>query len=200
MTVSDGAAEASAAVISEEKNDEAQSGVISALETETVEGIAPHENVALLGAFSMSVAHGGGSASFTIKLAEEMYFEGTPYVIIQNKNGELYRAFRAEYSGKALTFTVDALDDYFSEAIITIADVKDSANHDSRRKGQRKARAARRLRRRMLRGMGRSSAVRRRPARAEEENEIKISKKRQKTASRVKIAWRPFFILVKLFK
>lgn len=127
VTVSDGAAEASAAVISEEKNDEAQSGVISALETETVEGIAPHENVALLGAFSMSVAHGGGSASFTIKLAEEMYFEGTPYVIIQNKNGELYRAFRAEYSGKALTFTVDALDDYFSEAIITIADVKDSA-------------------------------------------------------------------------
>ena len=41
--------------------------------------------------------------------------------------GELYRAFRAEYSGKALTFTVDSLDDYFSEAVITIADVKDSA-------------------------------------------------------------------------
>lgn len=127
VTVSDGDAEASVSVISEEKNDEAQSGVISALETETVEGIAPHENVALLGAFSMSVEHGGGSASFTIKLAEEMHFEGTPYVIIQNKNGELYRAFRAEYSGKALTFTVDALDDYFSEAVITIADVKDSA-------------------------------------------------------------------------
>ena len=127
VTVSGGAAEASVSLISEEKNDEAQSGVISALETESVEGIAPQKNVALLGAFSMSVAHGGGSASFTIKLAEEMYFEGTPYVIIQNKNGELYRAFRAEYSGKALTFTVDALDDYFSEAIITIADVKDSA-------------------------------------------------------------------------
>ena len=127
VTVSDGAAEASAAVISEEKNDEEQSGVISALETETVEGIAPQKNVALLGAFSMSVEHGGGSASFTIKLAEEMYFEGVPYVIIWHNYDEQYHAFRAEYEAQTLTFTVDSLDDYFSEAVITIADVKDSA-------------------------------------------------------------------------
>ena len=127
VTVSGGAAEASVSVISEEKNDEAQSGVISALETETVEGIAPQKNVALLGAFRMNVEHGGGSATFTIKLSEPMLFEGVPYVIIRHKNDGPYRAFRAEYEAQALTFTVDALDDYFSEAIITIADVKDSA-------------------------------------------------------------------------
>lgn len=75
----------------------------------------------------MNVEHSGGAATFTIKLAEPMLFEGTPYIIIWNKNGELYRAFRAEYKTQALTFTVDELDDYFSEAIITIADVKDSA-------------------------------------------------------------------------
>ena len=122
VTVSGGAAEASVSVISEEKNDEAQSGVISALETETVEGIAPQKNVALLGAFRMNVEHSGGSASFTIKLAEPMLFEGVPYVIIRHKNDGPYRAFRAEYEAQTLTFTVDSLDDYFSEA-----DVKDSA-------------------------------------------------------------------------
>lgn len=127
VTVSDGAAEASVSLISEEKNDEEQSGVISALETETVEDIAPQKNVALLGAFRMNVEHSGGSATFTIKLAEPMLFEGVPYVIIQRKNDGPYRAFRAEYKAQTLTFTVDALDDYFSEAIITIADVKDSA-------------------------------------------------------------------------
>ena len=127
VTVSGGAAEASVSKISDDDNETEQASVIEALRAETVEGIAPHENVALLGAFSMSVEHSGGSATFTIKLAEEMYFEGTPYVIIWNQKGELYRAFRAEYSGKALTFTVDSLDDYFSEAVITIADVKDSA-------------------------------------------------------------------------
>ena len=101
--------------------------MISALETETVEDIAPQKNVALLGAFRMNVEHSGGSATFTIKLAEPMLFEGVPYVIIQRKNDGPYRAFRAEYKAQTLTFTVDALDDYFSEAIITIADVKDSA-------------------------------------------------------------------------
>lgn len=127
VTVSDGAAEASASKISDDDNETEQASVIEALRAETVEGIAPHENVTLLGAFSMSVEHSGGSATFTIKLAEPMLFEGTPYIIIWNKNGELYRAFRAEYKTQALTFTVDELDDYFSEAIITIADVKDSA-------------------------------------------------------------------------
>lgn len=127
VTVSDGAAEASVSLISEEKNDEEQSGVISALETETVEDIAPQKNVALLGAFRMNVEHSGGSATFTIKLAEPMLFEGVPYVIIQRKNDGPYRAFRAEYEAQTLTFTVDSLDDYFSEAVITIADVKDSA-------------------------------------------------------------------------
>ena len=127
VTVSGGAAEASASMISDTANDKAQDGVISALETESVEGIAPQKNVALLGAFRMNVEHSGGAATFTIKLAEPMLFEGTPYVIIWNKNGELYRALRAEYKAQTLTFTVEALDDYFSDAIITIADVKDSA-------------------------------------------------------------------------
>lgn len=127
VTVSGGAAEASASMISDTANDDAQDGVISALETESVEGIAPQKNVALLGAFRMNVEHSGGSATFTIKLAEPMLFEGVPYVIIQRKNDGPYRAFRAEYKAQALTFTVDALDDYFSEAVITIADVKDSA-------------------------------------------------------------------------
>ncbi len=127
VTVSGEAAEASASMISDTANDDAQDGVISALETETVEDIAPQKNVALLGAFRMNVEHSGGSATFTIKLAEPMLFEGVPYVIIQRKNDGPYRAFRAEYKAQTLTFTVEALDDYFSDAIITIADVKDSA-------------------------------------------------------------------------
>lgn len=127
VTASGGASEAAASRISEEENDEAQSGVISALETESVEGVAPQKNVALLGAFRMNVEHSGGSATFTIKLSEPMLFEGVPYVIIRHKNDGPYRAFRAEYEAQTLTFTVDSLDDYFSEAVITIADVKDSA-------------------------------------------------------------------------
>ena len=127
VTVSDGAAEASASKISDDDNETEQASVIEALRAETVEGIAPHENVTLLGAFSMSVEHGGGSASFTIKLSEPMLFEGVPYVIIWHNYDEQYHAFRAEYKAQTLTFTVDSLDDYFTEATITIADVKDSA-------------------------------------------------------------------------
>ena len=91
----------------------------------------------------MNVAHSGGSATFTVRLTEELYFEGTPYVIIKDGN-EDYHAFRAQYSGSALTFTVDGLDAYFfsdeqspgmrsltadglensSYALVTIADVR----------------------------------------------------------------------------
>ena len=126
-----------------ETNTDEQVKVIQALESESVASISPYDNVALLGSFKLNVAHSGGSATFTVRLTEELYFEGTPYVIIKDGN-EDYHAFRAQYSGSALTFTVDGLDAYFfsdeqspgmrsltadglensSYALVTIADVR----------------------------------------------------------------------------
>ena len=128
-----------------ETNADEQVKVIQALESESVASISPYDNVALLGSFKLNVAHSGGSATFTVRLTEELYFEGTPYVIIKDGN-EDYHAFRAQYSGSALTFTVDGLDAYFfsdeqspgmrsltadglensSYALVTIADVRPS--------------------------------------------------------------------------
>ncbi len=123
-----GSVSAFVSAIPDDANETEQTNVIAALGEESVEGVAPSENVALLGSFRMDVEHSGGSATFAIKLAEPMSFEGTPYVIIRNnKSDGVYRAFRAEYGGDTLSFTVDRLEDYFSEALITIADVKASA-------------------------------------------------------------------------
>lgn len=127
VTVSGGAAEASASMISDTANDDAQDGVISALETESVEGIAADENVSLLGAFTLTAEHDGGSATFTVELSEPLSFEGEPCVIIQNHRTNAYCAFAAEYSGSSLSFSVDALEYYFSSATVVVADVKESS-------------------------------------------------------------------------
>lgn len=155
VTVSGDAVSVSASVVAANDNEkifgedglekivEKQGEIIDALNNEAVANISPNSNVALLGSFGMNVAHSGGSATFTITLTEEMSFMGTPYVIIWNDTSRLYRAFRAEYHDKALTFTVDDLDAYFfteqssgirsvtedgsensSYALVTIADVR----------------------------------------------------------------------------
>ena len=155
VTVSGDAVSVSASVVAANDNEkifgedglekivEKQGEIIDALNNEAVANVLPNSNVALLGSFGMNVAHSGGSATFTITLTEEMSFMGTPYVIIWNYTSRLYRAFRAEYHDKALTFTVGDLDAYFfteqssgirsvtedgsensSYALVTIADVR----------------------------------------------------------------------------
>lgn len=119
--------EAGASVISDKDNEDAQQDVISALRKEAVDGIAADENVSLLGAFTLTAEHDGGSATFTVELSEPLSFEGEPYVIIQNHNTNAYYAFAAEYSGSSLSFSVDALEYYFSSATVVVADVKESS-------------------------------------------------------------------------
>ena len=119
--------EAGASVISDKDNEDAQQDVISALRKEAVDGIAADENVSLLGAFTLTAEHDGGSATFTVELSEPLSFEGEPCVIIQNHNTNAYYAFAAEYSGSSLSFSVDALEYYFSSATVVVADVKESS-------------------------------------------------------------------------
>ena len=119
--------EAGASVISDKDNEDAQQDVISAFREEAVDGIAADENVSLLGAFTLTAEHGGGSATFTVELSEPLSFEGEPCVIIQNHRTNAYCAFAAEYSGSSLSFSVDALEYYFSSATVVVADVKESS-------------------------------------------------------------------------
>lgn len=119
--------EAGASVISDEQNETAQESVITALREEAVDGIAADENVSLLGAFTLTAEHDGGSATFTVELSEPLSFEGEPCVIIQNHRTNAYCAFAAEYSGSSLSFSVDALEYYFSSATVVVADVKESS-------------------------------------------------------------------------
>lgn len=119
--------ESGASVISDKDNEDAQQDVISALRKEAVDGIAADENVSLLGAFTLTAEHDGGSATFTVELSEPLSFEGEPCVIIQNHNTNAYYAFAAEYSGSSLSFSVDALEYYFSSATVVVADVKESS-------------------------------------------------------------------------
>lgn len=119
--------ESGASVISDKDNEDAQQDVISALREEAVDGIAADENVSLLGAFTLTAEHDGGSATFTVELSEPLSFEGEPCVIIQNHRTNAYCAFAAEYSGSSLSFSVDALEDYFSSATVVVADVKESS-------------------------------------------------------------------------
>ena len=119
--------EAGASVISDKDNEDAQQDVISALRKEAVDGIAADENVSLLGAFTLTAEHDGGSATFTVELSEPLSFEGEPCVIIQNHRTNAYCAFAAEYSGSSLSFSVDALEYYFSSATGRRRDVKESS-------------------------------------------------------------------------
>lgn len=119
--------ESGASVISDKDNEDAQQDVISALRKEAVDGIAADENVSLLGAFTLTAEHDGGSATFTVELSEPLSFEGEPCVIIQNHRTNAYCAFAAEYSGSSLSFSVDALEYYFSSATVVVADVKESS-------------------------------------------------------------------------
>ncbi|OUO94399.1 lectin like domain-containing protein [Cloacibacillus sp. An23] len=135
VTAGGSVSEASASNISGDENSTAQDGVLAALRAEAVSGVAADKNVALLGAFRLNAEHSGGSARFSVELAEPMSFEGAPYVIIQNHRTNAYCAFAAEYSGSSLSFSVDALDDYFSSATVVVADVRESSASQSRSSG-----------------------------------------------------------------
>ena len=78
----------------------------------------------------MTVEHAGGPASFAVPLSTELEFLGAPYVILRGNNGGGFSALPAEYLTGKLSFSVGDLNEYFSEAEITVADVRDSVPPD----------------------------------------------------------------------
>lgn len=106
-----------------------QQTVIAELKDESVEGIAADKNVTLKGVFALTVSHGntGGPASFAVPFSTPLSFVGEPYVIIPKKEGSGFVAFPAKYSAGSLSFSVSDLNEFFSTAEITVADVRESA-------------------------------------------------------------------------
>ncbi len=120
---------AAAEEVSAEDNTKVQQTVIAELKDESVEGIAADKNVMLKGVFALTVSHGntGGAASFTVPFSTPLSFVGEPYVIIPKKDGSGFVAFPAKYSAGSLSFSVSDLNEFFSTAEITVADVRESA-------------------------------------------------------------------------
>ena len=120
---------AAAEEVSAEDNTKVQQTVIAELKDESVEGIAADKNVTLKGVFALTVSHGntGGAASFTVPFSTPLSFAGEPYVIIPKKDGSGFVAFPAKYSAGSLSFGVSDLNEFFSTAEITVADVRESA-------------------------------------------------------------------------
>ena len=120
---------AAAEEVSAGDNTKVQQTVIAELKDESVEGIAADKNVTLKGVFALTVSHGntGGAASFTVPFSTPLSFAGEPYVIIPKKDGSGFVAFPAKYSAGSLSFGVSDLNEFFSTAEITVADVRESA-------------------------------------------------------------------------
>lgn len=123
-------ATAAAAALSAERREKREREVMKALCEERVIGVAADKNVALKGVFAMTVEHAGGPASFAVPLSTELEFLGAPYVILRGNNGGGFSALPAEYLTGKLSFSVGDLNEYFSEAEITVADVRDSVPPD----------------------------------------------------------------------
>ncbi|MDY2983761.1 MAG: lectin like domain-containing protein, partial [Synergistes jonesii] len=119
-------AAASAAALSAARREEREREVMKALREERVIGVAADKNVDLKGVFAMTVEHTGGPASFAVPLSTELEFLGVPYVILRGNNSGGFSALPAEYLTGKLSFSVGDLNEYFSEAYITVADVRDS--------------------------------------------------------------------------